>query len=184
MSGCWPRPHPRPPVATQSLGPIQSLNWLPVQARLKEVARPDVVLVGTTTGAVDRLEVVYSDGAGRHRLPVDLARVDGRLLRRLGVPPGKPRPFGVFTAFVYGRLAARDRLVDRYPEMAMLVDRRLRTGDGATDACMRRLGRPPVAPFELRAYGIDGRLLDFRRTLVGDALPRPCWARWYEGKPQ
>jgi RNA polymerase sigma-70 factor, ECF subfamily len=177
--GCSPRPEPYAPAPLQSAGQIQSFTWSTVQRKLQGFAQPDIVLSGTTSRAVHRLAISYSDSAGRHRLPVDFARVDGGLARRLGMPRGMPGAFGVFTAFVPGALAARDRLADKFPGVAMLVDGTLRTGDRGTDRCMRRHGGLPAGPFALTAYGENGRAIELRRTLAGEP-PRACYRRWFD----
>jgi len=177
--GCYPRPERYPPAPIQSTGPIQSFDWSPVR-RGPQRGRPGaVMLVGTTSDAVHRLEIAYAAGSGQRDLNADFARVDGHLLRRLGMPRGKPRPFGVFVAFVPARLVARDGLMSHYSGGALLVDRELRTGDRATDACMRRHGRPSVAPYSLTAYSEDGHVVEHRRTLNGDELPRECYDGWF-----
>lgn len=180
FGGCSPRPERYAPAPIQSAGPVQSLVWSPVR-RGPQRGRPGAVMaMGTTSGAVHGLEIGYAGSGGRRELAVDFARVDRELLRRLGMPRGRPGPFGVFTAFVPARLVARDGLMDRYPQVAMLVNRNLRSGDPEVDACMRRRGRPALAAFSLTAYGRDGRAIDFRRTLDGNELSRECYVRWFD----
>jgi hypothetical protein len=154
-----------PPRGARAL-PIQGIDARFLQARSEAVEQPDVVVAGTTAARVARVRVVYTDAAGeRHDLPVDFARREAALGSR-GV-----RSFGVFTAFVRGDWAARDRLADR--------ERELRPGDpslppsGAFDlsdlarGAIGCDGDGPTGPFTVIGFDRDGRRLkvpDFRRA--------------------
>ena len=82
-------------------------------------------MAGTTGPKVHRVEVVYIDSKGeRHHLPVDFARVEGRL-RELA---GRRDPLGTFTAFVPGAWAARDEVESRLDLRALLGTGKLELG--------------------------------------------------------
>jgi hypothetical protein len=88
-------------------------------ARLAEAGgQRDYMMIGDVDPRVGRLEMVYRrPGGGRVELPVDLGRVDGKLLRRAG----GDKPFTVLTAFIPGELVDADRLDDRYKLMSLGV---------------------------------------------------------------
>lgn len=179
--GCSGGAQPHPPAPLQSRGPIQSLGVVDRRSPRSRVGTSGVVLSGTTGGAVHDLRISLAGADGRSRsVPVDFARVDGELARRAGVRPGAPGPFGVFVAFAPREAVPGDGASRRTHGGLVLVDERLRTGHPATDACLRRGGRrPPAGPLTLTATDRDGRAIDVRRTLVGDALPPACARRMF-----
>jgi RNA polymerase sigma-70 factor (ECF subfamily) len=76
------------------------------------------MLRGRVDHRVGRVRMVYRRPGGvRQELPVDLARVEGRLLRRAG---GED-PFTVLTAFIPASLVAADRLDERHKLMSLSV---------------------------------------------------------------
>jgi RNA polymerase sigma-70 factor, ECF subfamily len=81
---------------------------------------PQLMMIGDVDTRAGRLRLIYrGPRGGRTELPVDLARVEGELLRRAG---GRD-PFTVFTAFVPSELVSADRLADRHRLMSLsLVD--------------------------------------------------------------
>lgn len=78
----------------------------------------DYMLVGDVDPRVGGVRMVYRrpDGA-RYEMPVDLGRVDGKLLRRVR----GDKPFTTLTAFIPGDLVAADRLDERYRLMSLSV---------------------------------------------------------------
>lgn len=166
------------------------------------VAAPDVAIGGQTSANVARVEVAYRDLAGNERsLPVDFARVSARrqeaLVAKLGKKAkrggnrkakakrgGKAKrraakgssvgyeAYGVFTAFLPGADAARDRLAaraaegDRQAGQPPLGDPAW-TGDlgglaFTGDPCDVRDGWQ--GPFRIVAYDGAGRQLPDPRT--------------------
>jgi len=94
-------------------------------SQFKGVAKPDLVIEGTTGPRVHRIRVVYRDGEGRRRdLPVDFARVEGRL-RRLA---SQPEALGTFVAFLPGDVAARDEVASRLDLRALMGTGTLKLG--------------------------------------------------------
>lgn len=176
--GCSQRPERYPPVPAQIAGPIQSFGFEPAQ-RPAETSAPDIVLSGSAEIRVARLEITYARKGVKRRLPTDLAPVNQSLLRRLGLPQGRPRPFAVFTAFVPAR-AASDAIAERFTRGAVLVDRNLRSGSPSFDRCARAAGPPRTGPFTLNAFDARGRIIDTRRTILGRSLPLRC-ARFLGG---
>lgn len=78
----------------------------------------DYLLLGGVDHRVGRVRMFYRrPGGERLELPVDLGRVDGKLLRRAG----GDKPFTVLTAFIPGALVAADRLDERYRLMSLSV---------------------------------------------------------------
>ncbi len=78
----------------------------------------DYMVRGGVDHRVGRVRMIYRrpDG-GRHEMPVDIGRVEGKLLRRAG----GDKPFTVLTAFIPAALVAEDRLNDRYKLMSLSV---------------------------------------------------------------
>jgi hypothetical protein len=94
-------------------------------SQFKGVAEPDLVIEGTTGPQVHRVRVIYRDGEGRqHDLPVDFARVQGKL-RKLA---SQPEPVGTFTAFLPGNIAARDEVESRLDLRALMGTGKLKLG--------------------------------------------------------
>jgi hypothetical protein len=110
---------PEPKTAFRSHG----VHILPSQ--FKGVAEPDLVISGSVGPSVHRVEIVYTDGRRRRQdLPVDFARVTGKL-RKL---TGRREALGTFTAFMPGARAARDELVSRLDLRALADTGKLRLG--------------------------------------------------------
>lgn len=111
----------------KSTGGCSSLGgWSPgvvhVSGRLIRPAddggQRDYMVIGGVDPRVGRVRMVYRrPGGDRYEMPVDVGRVDGKLLRRVG----GDKPFTVLTAFVPGELVAADRLTDRYKLMSLSV---------------------------------------------------------------
>ncbi|HZC13273.1 MAG TPA: hypothetical protein VE270_04550, partial [Thermoleophilaceae bacterium] len=94
-------------------------------SQFKGVDQPDLVISGAVGPTVHRVRIVYTDGSGeRQDLPVDFARVTGKL-RRL---TGRREALGTFTAFVPGPQAARDELASRLDLRALADTGKLRLG--------------------------------------------------------
>jgi hypothetical protein len=175
---------PRPPVFGS-----HGVHVLPSQ--MKGVAEPDVVIEGTTGPDVHDVRVFYRDGEGRRQeLPVDFARVEGKL-REIA---SRPEPLGTFIAFLPGDVAARDEVVSRLDLRAQFGTGDLKLGpigrrerDRAREAfercgpieadpdnarpCYERL--MPRGPFEYVAYDENGRVLDRRNEPLVPAMVRP-----------
>lgn len=144
--------------------PIQSVDARFLRALGVEEEQPDVVVSGTTAARVALVRVVYTDAAGgRHDLPVDFARFEPAGASRAA------RAFGVFTAFVPGDWAARDRLATR--------ERELRAGDpslppsGAFDLSDLARGAigcddgGPTGPFTVIGFDREGERLKARAAI-------------------
>jgi hypothetical protein len=96
-----------------------------VPSQMKGVAEPDLVVSGTTGPDVHRVSVIYRDGEGNeHELPVDFARVEGKL-RELA---SRPEPLGTFVAFLPGEWAARDEVESRLDLRALFGTGKLKLG--------------------------------------------------------
>jgi hypothetical protein len=94
-------------------------------SQFKGVAEPDLVISGAVGPTVHRVRIVYTDGSGEEQdLPVDFARVTGKL-RRL---TGRREALGTFTAFLPGAQAARDELAARLDLRALADTGKLRLG--------------------------------------------------------
>jgi hypothetical protein len=125
------------------------LSFVPSQRR--EAGERDLYVSGTTGPAVRRLRAVYTDPSGRqHELPVDFARVEGRLRRRAGMR----RPVGTYVVFVPGEQAAREGLVDCVGAYSLVP------GPAQGHPKRRCTERPGGAsPIVLTAYGEEGNEL-------------------------
>ena len=143
-----------------------------VPSQFKGVARPDMVVEGTVNAErAHAVRVVYRDADGRKRdLPVDFARVEGRLRKQAG--PGAP--LATFVAFVPGEQAARDRLEDCLDLRAVETV----PGHHPAERCAAR--RPDVQAFRRRlakcGAGVPARdLADQKRIsdCVGSPPPSP-----------
>lgn len=78
----------------------------------------DYMVAGGVDPRIGRVRMVYRrPGGDRYEMPVDLGRVDGKLLRRVG----GDKPFTVLTAFIPGEMVATDRLDERYKLMSLSV---------------------------------------------------------------
>jgi hypothetical protein len=109
---------PRPGVFNQ-----HGVHVLPSQ--MKGVAEPDLVISGVTGPEVRRVSVIYRDGEGKeHELPVDFARVEGKL-REIA---SRPEPLGTFVAFLPGEWAARDEVESRLDLRALYGTGKLKLG--------------------------------------------------------
>ena len=78
----------------------------------------DYMVRGGVDHRAGRVRMIYRrpDG-GRYEMPVDIGRVEGKLLKRAG----GDKPFTVLTAFIPAKLVAGDRLDDRYKLMSLSV---------------------------------------------------------------
>lgn len=140
------------------------------QAKSEGVAERDIVVTGTTAKRVRRLVVLYTDGAGTQRaLDVDFARPPAKRLRRLGIRRG----FGLYTAFVRGGQASAESL---HGDLSLIAsDRGEPLEENDVSRCSDRvLGPAKSGPFELVAYGEDGRELGRARTFVSRQVPDQC----------
>jgi hypothetical protein len=107
-----------------------------VPSQFKGVAEPDLVMAGATGSRVHRVRVIYRATRGEaHDLPVDFARVEGELRRRVG----DAAPGGTFVAFVPGAWAARDEVATRLDLRAQAGTGKLELGPYAREE--RRLHR-------------------------------------------
>ena len=96
-----------------------------VPSQMKGVAEPDLMISGVTGPEVRRVSVIYTDGEGqKHELPVDFARVEGKL-RELA---SRPEPLGTFIAFLPGEWAARDEVASRLDLRALFGTGKLKLG--------------------------------------------------------
>ncbi len=78
----------------------------------------DYMVRGGVDHRVGRVRMIYRrPGGGRYEMPVDIRRVEGKLLRRAG----GDKPFTTLTAFIPGDLVAADRLDERYKLMSLSV---------------------------------------------------------------
>jgi hypothetical protein len=163
-----------------ALVPFQSFGAKFLQARSEGVQPRDVLLSGTTDPRVHAVRIAYTDATGqRHDLPVDYVRFSGnrvqaaskrlraaakRRARKAGKDVRKAsadvRPFGVYTAFVPGDWAARDRLAERELQ---LHPNNPPTPDDLGFLILQAEGdctNGPTGPFELIAYDSHGQQLD------------------------
>jgi hypothetical protein len=107
----------------------------------------DLYVSGRTAAAARRVRATYTDPGGRrHELPVDFARLDGRLRQRARVP----RPVGTYVVFVPGSLAASD-------DLTRCVDVPALGGPRRRHRCAGRPGGK--SPIQLIAYNAAGREL-------------------------
>jgi hypothetical protein len=136
------------------------------------VAKPDLVVSGSTGPRVHRLRVVYTDAQGqKHDLPVDFARTEGKL-RRLA---HRSEPLGTFVAFIPGDWAARDELQSRLDlrpldgtgklELGPIARRERTLARRAFAACEHLQRecleeRMPPSPIEYIAYDEQGQELE------------------------
>jgi hypothetical protein len=186
---------PQPPVFGS-----HGVHVLPSQT--DGVAEPDLVIEGTTGPDVYEVRVIYRDGQGReHELPVDFARVEGKL-REVA---SRPEPLGTFVAFLPGDVAARDEVVSRLDLRALYGTGKLKLGPigrrereqarvafekcGPVEAdpeaargCYER--HMPRGPFEYVAYDEDGRVLDRRNEPLVPAMVRPPTLIEAEGREE
>jgi hypothetical protein len=94
-------------------------------SQMRGVAEPDLMVSGTTGPDVHRVSVIYRDGEGReHELPVDFARVEGKL-REVA---SRPEALGTFVGFVPGEWAARDEIESRLDLRALFGTGKLKLG--------------------------------------------------------
>jgi hypothetical protein len=78
----------------------------------------DYMLIGDVDPRVGRVGMVYRrPGGARYEMPVDLGRVDGKLMRQVG----GDKPFTTLTAFIPGDMVAADRLDERHRPMGLSV---------------------------------------------------------------
>jgi hypothetical protein len=100
-----------------------SVHILPSQFR--GVEHPGLVVSGQTGPGVSDVKVFYQEPDGtRHELPVDFARVEGKL-RELA---RRPEAMGTFAAFLDGDVAARDEVEQRLDLRALETTDKLRLG--------------------------------------------------------
>jgi len=160
-------------------------------SQMKGVAEPDLVISGVTGPDVHRVSVIYTDGEGKeHELPVDFARVEGKL-RELA---SQPEALGTFVAFLPGATATRDEVASRLDLRALMgtgklelgpIGRREREqarrafeacpattqGPSPADGCIA--GRLPQGPFEYVAYDENGKVVGRMREPLVTAAVRP-----------
>ena len=160
-------------------------------SQMEGVAEPDLVISGVTGPDVHRVSVIYTDGEGKeHELPVDFARVEGKL-RELA---SQPEVLGTFLAFLPGATAARDEVASRLDLRALMgtgklelgpIGRREREqarrafeacpattqGPSPADDCLA--GRLPQGPFEYVAYDENGKVVGRMREPLVTAAVRP-----------
>jgi hypothetical protein len=111
----------RPSPASGAIG--GSVHIVPSQ--FTGVDHPDLVISGQTAPSVHEVAVFYREPNGeRHELPVDFARVEGKL----GELAGRPEPLGVFVAFLSGKTAARDEVETRLDLRALETTGTLKLG--------------------------------------------------------
>jgi hypothetical protein len=105
----------RPRQDARAVG-SHGVHILPSQ--FKGVEQPDLVVAGTAGAAVHRVEVIYTapDGTTR-KLPVDFARVEGRLQKLAH----RPEAMVTWTAFLPGEVAARDEVETRLDLRAVMT---------------------------------------------------------------
>ena len=156
----------------------QGVHILPSQ--FKGVAKPDLVIEGTTGPRVHRIRVVYQDGEGRrHDLPVDFARVEGRL-RRLA---SQPEALGTFVAFLPGDVAARDEVASRLDLRALMGTGKLGLGPiGRRERAQARQGFLKCAHLEPN----PGDLPRTRSRRAMERVTRPleeCYAHYMPTGP-
>jgi hypothetical protein len=171
-------------------------------SQMKGVAEPDLVISGVTGPDVHRVRVIYTDGEGEeHELPVDFARVEGKL-RELA---SQPEPLGTFVAFLPGDRAARDEVASRLDLRAEFGTGKLKLGPigrreleqarKAFEACPATTqgpspaddclaGRLPRGPFEYVAYDESGHVLGRMTEPLTAASVRPVSTIEAEGREE
>lgn len=111
----------RPTAVKGAIG--GSVHVLPSQFR--GVDHPDLVVSGETGPGVSDVKVFYQEPDGtKHELPVDFARVEGKL-RELA---HRPEEMGTFVAFLDGEVAARDEVEQRLDLRALETTGTLKLG--------------------------------------------------------
>ena len=115
-------------------------------SQFKGVEKPDLVVSGATGPDVHSVKVIYRDGQGEeHALPVDFARVEGKL-RKLA---SRPEALGTFVAFLPGEVAARDEVASRLDLRALTGTGKLKLGPiGRREREQARKAFETCAPFE------------------------------------
>jgi hypothetical protein len=110
------------------------------------VAEPTLMVSGTTGPEVHKVSVIYRDGEGKeHELPVDFARVEGKL-REIA---RRPEALGTFVAFVPGEWAARDEIESRLDLRALMGTGKLKLGPiGRREREQAKQAFETCAPFE------------------------------------
>lgn len=171
-------------------------------SQMRGVEEPDLVISGVTGPDVHRVSVIYTDGQGEeHELPVDFARVEGKL-RELA---SQPEPLGTFVAFLPGDTAARDEVASRFDLRAQYGTGKLKLGPigrreleqarKAFEACPATTqgpspaddclaGRLPVGPFEYVAYDENGDVLEQMHEPLIAASVRPVSTIQAEGREE
>lgn len=171
-------------------------------SQMKGVDEPDLVISGVTGPDVHKVSVIYTDGEGEeHELPVDFARVEGKL-RALA---SQPEPLGTFVAFLPGETAARDEIDSRLDLRALYGTGKLKLGPigrreleqarKAFEACPVEgqdpspandclAGRLPTGPFEYVAYDEDGHVLGRMTEPLTAASVRPVSTILAEGREE
>ena len=160
----------------QGHGVFRSFGVHILPSQFKGVAKPDLMISGSTGPDVDRVSVIYRRPDGSEReLPVDFGRVEGKL-RRLA---SRAEPLGTFIAFLPGEIAARDDVETRLDLRALETTGKLRPGPiarrelaaarEAREACestrpdnatlVEIIRRPARSPVQMRA-----RQEEFRRA--------------------
>ena len=171
-------------------------------SQMKGVDEPDLVISGVTGPDVHKVSVIYTDGEGKeHELPVDFARVEGKL-RELA---SQPEPLGTFMAFLPGETAARDELESRLDLRALYGTGKLELGPigrrereqarrafeacpvegqdrSQADDCLA--GRLPTGPFEYVAFDEDGHVLGRMTEPLIAASVRPVSTILAEGREE
>jgi hypothetical protein len=108
-----------------SHGVFQSHGVHIVPSQAKGVAKPDLVISGSTGPEVHDVDVLYTASDGEQReLPVDFMRAEGKL-RRLA---SRAVPLGTFVAFLPGDVAARDEVQSRLDLRALQSTGKLELG--------------------------------------------------------
>ncbi len=171
-------------------------------SQMKGVAKPDVVISGVTGPDVHRVSVIYRDGEGKeHELPVDFARVEGKL-REVA---SRPEALGTFVAFLPGETAARDEIESRLDLRALFGTGKLELGpigrrereqaQNAFETCAPHEDAPssmraclarhmPPGPFEYVAYDEHGRELGRMTEPLIPAMVRPPGSIEAEGREE
>lgn len=134
------------------------------------------MLRGGVDHRVGRVRMIYRRPGGvRHELPVDVGRVEGKLLRRAG---GQD-PFTVLTAFIPSELVRADRLDERYKLMSLsVVDPTSPMPlpySPAYKRCVRRHGGFYERGWiDVILYDRDGRRVATLPTRASRPRPRAC----------